>query len=888
MKCPLCKDEVKELDNPRRAHLLVHKDSNGHVHVHGDLERKDDLSDMIQAVSAETDISLLKKAVDRKEVVFHNRQRIGDILMFTCAIRDFKRAFPDVRVNVVSTAMHIWDHNPYIDRTLKPTNENTIKIGPSWLTNASNRIDWHFANAYRISIEQALGVSVEQGESRPDVWLTEEEYNAKPVFDKPYWIICITGEKGWGCKMYPFEKWQEFVNQNPDVNFVQIGAKEDNPPRLQGDNVVDYVGQTQSKETGIRDLYKLFLNAEGSIGLVSFHMHLSGGLHKPCIVVAGAREPVNFTRYPGHRYLSTDGTMDCATKACWACSLDACKKLIEYPNKEHDQRVPKCVDIIDPEELTHALNMYYRGGILNKEVRSPKPKHFTNITEFRPENVHGYKEPGKPAPDIQKYGNYFNSWGGGAFLLPDWEYIQELVETHKIKNVLEFGPGLSTLLMHDAGLNVTAYETAERWKNRILEKRPNIDIRIWDGKVIREHDIIGKKFDLVFVDGPSGGDNREEAIRYAAQLSDNVLIHDCNGEWEEKWQKKYLAPTFKGHGRNANGRCQLWTKIKKEVSEVGKEEIVPLRASQLKEQAIKFASTLEKTGSLESAYDAANVKTFSGKFIKIVSTARGWGGCARSVTTIMKLLLAQGHRVEFIPFRNAVGSREFSEMLANELSGVKVTNNYDTVKEACDVLFMYADDYVWEFTQPMMADVFGNIGADRKVMMVNYRRGKIGEVEWTRDWDKYMFLNSTQEKDLLMVHPGVRTKVLAPCTDLEPFFNIKPNYNNNLRIVRHSSQGDTKFDANSFPYEINNVLTAREDAEINLLPGPSFVEKGGRIDKFKRTADPNVIAGFLGKGNLFWYSLPAGYMDMGPRVILEAMAAGLPVLADNWGGTRRS
>ena len=390
MECNFCKDNVKDFDKPRKAHLVIHKDGEEHVHVHGDLDKKDHIRDMLVAAEEEAGVVIHKEALNRKEIVFHNRQRIGDMLMFTCGVRDFKKAFPDVRVNVISIASHIWDHNPYIDRTLIPNEANTVKIGPGELTNSSNRLDWHFANAYRVSIEKALKINIPQGESRPDIWLTEEEYNAPRVFKEPYWIICLTGEKGWGCKMYPFEKWQEFVRQNPDKNFVQIGAKEDNPPRLTGANCIDYVGQTQSKETGIRDLYKLFLNAEGSVGLVSFHMHLSGALYKPCVVVAGAREPVSFTRYAGHAYLSNDGMLPCAVKACWHCNIDACTNLVhrdDYARLE-DKKVPKCADIIDPEDLTRAINGYYRGGRLKIGVPSEKPdrKLFKNIvpTPSRP------------------------------------------------------------------------------------------------------------------------------------------------------------------------------------------------------------------------------------------------------------------------------------------------------------------------------------------------------------------------------------------------------------------------------------------------------------------------------------------------------------------------
>ena len=274
------------------------------------------------------------------------------------------------------------------------------------------------------------------------------------------------------------------------------------------------------------------------------------------------------------------------------------------------------------------------------------------------------------------------------------------------------------------------------------------------------------------------------------------------------------------------------------------------------------------------------------KLVKIVSTARGWGGAGRSVTTIMRLLLERGHQVEFIPFRHQISSGEWQGCLRNGLKAVQVTTSFDTLREPCDTLLVYADDFVWEF--PKMEEAFSGLNAKRKVMMLNYRRGKVGELPWTQGWDRYMFLNSNQERELLAALPGVATQVLPPCTDLTPFFAVEPRYDAPIRVVRHNSQGDTKFckdaaDQERVKTEIATALS-RPDLEISMLPGPGFVPAGERFFKVNRTGDAGRIADFLSTGSLFWYSLPEGYLDMGPRVILEAMAAGLPILADPWGG----
>jgi len=769
------------------------------------------------------------------EVVFHNRQAFGDILTFTAGVRDFKKAFPNTRVGVISTAMHIWDHNPNIDHNFRDE-KHIVKVGPGFLTNRSNQWNLHMCNAFRTDIENKLGVSIPQGDIRPDLWMTQEEYNRDPIIDGPYWIFIYGGEPGWPVKQY--HRWQEVINLlRDDIKIVQLGVKGHPYPILNG--VVNYVGKTQDRNTGVRDLYNLFLHSQGSIGLVSMHMHLSAAFGNPCVTVAGAREPAWFTNYFGHQYIQTNGTMFCGEQtACWKCKMEGCRNQVEADHitpGHHSKKVPKCVEMIEPEEIADAVRKYYKGGRLEYGKKVPN-KFFKNIVQ----EAKVFVAPKVEAIDDNYLKNWGFKWGNDHLTDKDWIFIKDILKEYDVKTILEFGSGLSSLLFATVVDKVLSFDEPTGYINKVIkciDGKKN-ELVVWDGKTVSLPPTYGEtRFDLIFVDGPRGGENREWSTKYASENADLVIVHDAGRVNERKWQTKYLEKDFQLIAKGGH-RSWLWQR---------KSCITPIEIDSSKPVA------------------------------RMITTTRGWGGSERSTCEIMGMLLEKGYHVELASTSNVSG-----EYLRNIPKGV-LQVPWENVKAPADVTVLYASDTIWSYSKDKYTDVMPHIQSKRKVMVLNYKLGGAGQVPWTIGWDKYLFLNSTHEADLLKRIPDAVTIPLAPPTDLTEFLKVKPDYNTPLRLIRHSSQGDNKH-PDYTNQMIRDVLSIDSSIEFHFMPARSDCIVLPQVYKYPKNKPP--VYEFLKKGNCFLYHLPTGYTEGGPKVVMEAMAAGLPVICDNHSGMK--
>lgn len=402
---------------------------------------------------------------------------LGDRMVFSAALRDFKQAFPDTRVNLsIQGGDSLWKYNPNVDLSLTEY-DLEIKPGCQEATNKSNSRDYHYVHSFRESMEQQLGVTIPMGPIKPDIWISDEEYHAEPLVAGPYWLITAGINPSWTYKTYPFERWQEVVNSNPDIQFVQIGIggkigysikengkevkKTYEAPILQGDNVINFVGKTDGKN--FRQLFNLFLHCEGSMGLVSSQMHIAAGFNKCCIVVAGAREPVWFTRYFGHQYVTTEGCLPCSIdKACWKCN-ENCKYLVTLSD---GSEIPKCVDLIQPSHICDRLRYYYDGGRLEKGKKSKIT--FKNIAnknlEFKEKNVYI-----KPENLIDNFDNKAH----GAERMAHGKNEDGMLDGYEINFLASFssaGGGEQSAkkmiqVLRDAGCKVNAYSWAEVHKD---------------------------------------------------------------------------------------------------------------------------------------------------------------------------------------------------------------------------------------------------------------------------------------------------------------------------------------------------------------------------------------------------------------------------------------
>lgn len=314
-------------------------------------------------------------AKKQRKIIFAHRRALGDGLMFTAGIRDFKLLFPDILINVDTNQKGLFLNNPYIDKNIKKEDKGVeyYKVGYP-MVGTCNNINMHFTSMFLFDMiavadlhkqlpmdlgefcasfangdvgDPSLGstkkhadiaiepfITLKQKYSgfgrkfsrqRGDIHLTEEEKVKNLVrdiygFDK-YWVIAPGGKRDCTAKIWDWRQFQKVVDYfDGKLKFVVIGKSDLLVEKL--NNVINLVDKFNKD---IRGLLSLVYNADGCVSGPSFLMHLSAAIpprikqeRKPCISIFGGREPASWSWYCNHQILHTNGVFTCCDNGgCW-------------------------------------------------------------------------------------------------------------------------------------------------------------------------------------------------------------------------------------------------------------------------------------------------------------------------------------------------------------------------------------------------------------------------------------------------------------------------------------------------------------------------------------------------------------------------------------------
>lgn len=303
----------------------------------------------------------------------------GDIVMLTAAVRDMHRCYPNRFLTDVRTFSNdIWEQNPYIT-ALSDEDPEAEQIDCSYpLINECNRLPHHCLEGFVEFLNQRLDLKIRLTALNGDIHLSEQEklwysqVHEVTRQDTPFWIVDAGGKYDATVKWWLHERYQAVIDHFRDrILFVQVGAFGHHHPKLEG--TIDLRGRTS-----LRELIRLVYHSDGVLCPITSLMHLAAAVEnkcrqtatRPCVVVAGGREPAHWESYPGHQFIHTIGALDC-------CQSGGCWKDRVFPLRDGDKRdrpgcrcvsvvgaYPRCMDMISVREVVRRIEWYYEGGAL--------------------------------------------------------------------------------------------------------------------------------------------------------------------------------------------------------------------------------------------------------------------------------------------------------------------------------------------------------------------------------------------------------------------------------------------------------------------------------------------------------------------------------------------
>jgi len=322
-----------------------------------------------------------------RQILFENRRAIGDAIVLSAAIRDFKFSYPDIDICVSTEYPELWINNPHIKNLTAPVERVGLFVN-SYVRASQNRsIKIHYIQVFHKVIKDLIGLKVDCLIPKPDLHLSNDEIENR-ILNYPYWVIVAGTKRHATTKQWHFNRYQQVVNilsKEDNLKFVQVGTTKDNVssvkhihPKLSG--VVDLVDKTN-----LRQLMSLIYNSSGVICPITSSMHIAAAFDKPCVVLAGGREEYTWSAYSkdndafnisqknniivSHRYLNTIGKLQCCRNSgCWKSHVEAegtypftpsLKTLCPLPIKSEPMTVPKCLDLISVTDVVEAVRSYY-------------------------------------------------------------------------------------------------------------------------------------------------------------------------------------------------------------------------------------------------------------------------------------------------------------------------------------------------------------------------------------------------------------------------------------------------------------------------------------------------------------------------------------------------
>jgi ADP-heptose:LPS heptosyltransferase len=312
-----------------------------------------------------------------RKLILRNFQSPGDIVMLTAAVRDLHRCHPGEFITDVRTSCPaLWEHNPYL--TPLAENEPDVEIIDCHypLIHQSNSTPFHFLHGFTRYLNEQLGLSISPTEFKGDIHISTAEKAWFSTVEhvegesEQFWLLVSGGKFDYTIKWWDPARHQQVIDHFRDrIEFVQVGEASHYHPPLHG--ALDLRGQTT-----LRQLVRLVYHSQGVVSPVSLLMHLAAAVptkpgmarNRPCVVIAGGREPPHWTAYPHHQYLHTLGALPC-------CDDGGCWRSRTVPLGDGDEkddpsqlcinvvgRLPRCMDMITAEDVIRRIEMHFDGG----------------------------------------------------------------------------------------------------------------------------------------------------------------------------------------------------------------------------------------------------------------------------------------------------------------------------------------------------------------------------------------------------------------------------------------------------------------------------------------------------------------------------------------------